>query len=299
MSTLMSQRFRSQPDQIPYERLFRTFGRAFRPDLPLWKQYYYYLYSLVHGDLGTSIVLYPAPVFHVIARSAPYTLGLLIPAVALSWLAGTKLGAMAAQKKRLDNTVLPISYALAACPYMWLAAIMSWLFAFVLGIFPTTAAYDATISKQWSIAFALNILKHWFLPFATLFLVAFGVWVIGMRSMIVHELDADYLRYLDTLGAPDKLKRKYAYRNALLPQISGLALQLGGVMGGAIVTEIIFAYPGIGDLLFRGLMSRDYFLVQGIFLFVIVGIVITSFVADIVYVIMDPRVRIGMQGGRA
>ncbi len=142
-----------------------------------------------------------------------------------------------------------------------------------------------------------SFLYHWILPFSALFLVAFGGWAIGMRNMIIYELEADYSNYLAALGAPTKLVRKYAYRNALLPQITGLALALGAVVAGAIVVEIVFSYPGLGTLTLSAIQNRDYFLIQGIFLFLIIGVLIANFVIDVAYVVIDPRTRVGMQGG--
>jgi len=116
-----------------------------------------------------------------------------------------------------------------------------------------------------------------------------------MRNLIIYELDADYSRYLQSLGAPGKLVRKYAYRNALLPQLTGLALSLGVIVAGALVTEVVFSYPGLGFLALQAINNRDYFLLQGIFLFVIVGVLVANFLIDIVYVMVDPRVRLGME----
>jgi peptide/nickel transport system permease protein len=127
----------------------------------------------------------------------------------------------------------------------------------------------------------------------------FGGWAIGMRNMIIYELESDYSRYLETLGAPQSLIRKYAFRNAMLPQITGLALQLGVIVAGALVTEIVFSYPGVGSLLFASVQNEDYFLLQGIFMFIIVGVLLANFVVDIVYVIVDPRTRVAMRGGTA
>ena len=137
------------------------------------------------------------------------------------------------------------------------------------------------------------------MPFLSLFLVMFGGWAIGMRNMIIYELDADYSRYLGALGAPSKLVRRYAFRNAVLPQITGLALALGVIIAGALVTEIVFSYPGIGKLLLAAVQNKDYFLLQGIFLFVIIGVLVANFIVDIAYVIVDPRTRVGMTGGSA
>ena len=114
--------------------------------------------------------------------------------------------------------------------------------------------------------------------------------------MIIYELESDYANYLQALGAPQQLVRKYAFRNAVLPQMTGLALALGAVVGGALVTEIVFGYPGLGTLIITALQNQDYFLIQGVFLFIIIGVLIANFIVDIVYVIVDPRTRAGMQG---
>ncbi len=286
-------------DEHTYKLLYNQFAKGFRTDLPLYKQYYYFWVSLFHGDLGVSIMNFPTKVTTIIERSAPYTLGLLIPAILLSWYAGNKVGAMAARRKVLDNSVLPFSYALTATPYMWFAMVIAWLFAFIWQIFPGQGGYDYTAIQQWSWGFALNLAYHWFLPFLSLFLVAFGGWAIGMRNMIIYELESDYSHYLEALGAPRRLVRKYAFRNAMLPQITGLALQIGAVLAGALVTEIVFSYPGLGSQIFRAISTKDYFVIQGIFLFIIVGVLIANFIVDIVYVLVDPRTRIGMQGGQA
>jgi peptide/nickel transport system permease protein len=120
-----------------------------------------------------------------------------------------------------------------------------------------------------------------------------------MRNLVIYELETDYARYLRSLGASQRLVRKYAYRNAVLPQLSGLALALGVVVGGNIVTEVVFQYPGLGHLIFLAISDEDYFLLQGIFMFIIVGVLLANFVIDIVYVIVDPRTRLSMQGAPA
>jgi peptide/nickel transport system permease protein len=137
---------------------------------------------------------------------------------------------------------------------------------------------------------------HWFLPFASLFLVQFGGWAIGMRNLIIYELESDYSHYLEALGAPRKLIRSYAFNNAILPQLTGLALQIGVIVAGALATEVVFAYPGIGYLILQAIHNEDYFLLQGCFLFVVIGVLLANFIIDIAYVIVDPRTRAGMQG---
>ena len=281
------------------QHLYDSYMRSFNLDLPLWKQYWYFWVSLFHGDLGTSILQFPSTVSSIIVHAVPYTLGLLIPSILISWYVGNKLGALAARRKILDNTVLPLGYLLTATPYMWLAMVMVWVFAITLGWLPVGFAYSPTAGTGWTWAFISDLLQHWFLPFFSLFLVACGGWAIGMRNMIIYELESDYSHYLEALGAPRRLVRRYAFHNALLPQISGLALSLGAVIAGALVTEIVFSYPGLGYQIYRAITNADYFVIQGIFLFIIVGVLLANFLVDIVYVIVDPRTRIGMEGGQA
>jgi len=275
------------------------YTRAFGLDLPVWRQYLNFWKALFRGDLGISVYMFPTPVATVLRRAVPYDAFLLVPSILLSWYAGNKFGAFAARSKTLDNTLLPIGYILTATPYMWLGILLAWVFGIVLDIFPIAGAYSFQMRPHLSWTFVSSILKHWFLPFASLFLVMFGGWAIGMRNMIIYELEADYAHYLEALGAPRKLIRKYAFRNAVLPQITGLALQLGVIVAGALVTEVVFSYPGIGYLLLAAIQNQDYFLIQGCFLFINIGVLLANFAIDVAYVIVDPRTRLGMTGETA
>ena len=278
------------------EAMTGYYMEAFGLDVPLWQQYVNFWAAVLRGDLGVSIWLFPQPVTEVLVRAVPYTLALLLPAVLLSWWAGNRFGALAARNRLLDNTVLPLGYILRATPEMWLGILLVWLFGIQLGIFPIAGAYAFSLQPDWSWTFFRSLVRHWFLPFASLFIVYFGGWAIGMRNLIIYEYEADYARYLEALGAPRRLIRRYAFRNAVLPQITGLALQLGVVVGGALVTEIVFAYPGLGHLIFEAIRNQDYFLLQGAVLFIVVGVLIANFLIDIAYVIVDPRTRVGVMG---
>jgi peptide/nickel transport system permease protein len=295
--TLMS-RIQIQNPQVA-QHVYASYMRSFNLDLPLWKQYWYFWVSLFHGDLGTSIMQFPSPVWSIILHALPYTLGLLIPAILLAWYVGNKLGALAARRKVLDNTLLPVGYVMTATPYMWLAIVLVFVFGITLDLVPVGFAYSPTADRSWTWAFAFDYLHHWLLPFLSLFLVGLGGWAIGMRNMIIYEIESDYAHYLEAMGAPSRLIRRYAFRNALLPQITGLALSLGTVVAGALVTEIVFSYPGLGYQIYRAITNEDYFVIQGIFLFIIVGVLVANFIVDVIYVLVDPRTRIGMQGGEA
>jgi len=179
---------------------------------------------------------------------------------------------------------------------MWLGILLAWALGIVVHVFPFSGAYSLTMLPSFTWSFIWSLAVHWVLPFLSLFLVMFGGWAIGMRNLIIYELEADYSHYLQALGAPRRLVRRYAFDNAVLPQITGLALQLGVIVAGALVTEIVFAYPGIGYLILQAIQNEDYFLLQGCFLFIIIGVLLANFAIDIVYILVDPRTRIGMQG---
>jgi peptide/nickel transport system permease protein len=278
------------------EAMYAYYNGVFGLDLPHWQQYLNFWAALFKGNLGTSIYLFPTPVTEVILRAVPYDIALLLPAILLSWWAGNKFGAFAARSKKLDNTVLPAGYVLTGTPYMWLAILLAWAFGIVWRVFPIAGGYSFDLRPHLSWLFFSSLLQHWFLPFASLFLVQFGGWAIGMRNLIIYELESDYSHYLEALGAPRKLIRQYAFNNAVLPQLTGLALQIGVIVAGALATEVVFAYPGIGYLILQAIHNEDYFLLQGCFLFVVIGVLAANFIIDIAYVIVDPRTRTGMQG---
>ena len=290
----MLSRAMAHPEAI--DVMYGYFTRAFGLDVPVWQQYINFWIALFHGDLGTSVYMFPTPVVDILLRAVPYDVALLVPSILLGWWAGNRFGAFAARRKWLDNTILPVGYILTATPYMWLGILLAWVFGIVLDIFPIAGAYSYAMAPHLSWAFIGSVLKHWFLPFASLFLIEFGGWAIGMRNMIIYELEAEYSHYLEALGAPQRLVRNYAFRNAILPQLTGLALKLGVIVAGALVTEVVFSYPGIGSLLLAAIQNQDYFLIQGCFLFVIIGVLLANFMIDIAYVIVDPRTRVGMTG---
>lgn len=293
--SMLSRASVSDPEAL--ERMTNYYNEVFGLETPLHQQYFSFWAGLFRGELGISSMQYPEPVLDIILRAVPYTLGLLLPAIILSWILGNHFGAFAARSKGLDNSLLPFSYILTATPYMWLALLMAWAVGVVGGFLPTSGGYSLALMPAFSWEFISSALTHWVLPFLSLFIVALGGWAIGMRNMIIYELEADYSNYLQALGAPRRLIRRYAFRNAMLPQITGLAVQLGTVIAGALLTEIVFNYPGLGSLILRALNNNDYFVLQGTFLFVIIGVLIANFIIDIIYVLVDPRTRVQMTGG--
>ncbi len=287
-------RFATLPEsaKVVYSYLTKAFGL----DLPMWKQYINFWIAFFKGDLGISIYLYPKPVLDVLKSALPYSLGILIPSILASWFVGNTLGAIAARRKKLDSVMLPIMYFITGAPYLWLGILLAYFFGVVLRWFPIAGAYSFALRPHLSWLFILDYLKHWVLPFLSLFIVQLGGWAIGMRNMVIYELEANYVRYLETLGVSRKLIRKYAFRNAILPQVTGLALQLGTVIAGQVTTEVVFSYPGIGYILTQAILNQDYFLIQGCFLFIIIGVLIANFTVDLVYMVLDPRIRYSYGG---
>jgi len=281
--------------QILRSHLMKSFGM----DVPIFEQYINFWGAMFKGDLGVSINYFPKPVTEIIKDALPFDLLLTVPALLLSWVIGNKFGAFAARKKRMDNWVLPIWYIISAMPYLWLGILLSWTLGVNMDLFPVAGAYSFSREPSFSWEFIIDYLHHWVLPFLSLFIVQLGGWAIGMRNMIIYELEADYSRYMETMGMPQKLIRRYAYKNAILPQVTGLAIQVGLLVTGALTTEIVFSYPGIGYLLNQAILRQDYFLVQGCFLFIIIGVLLANFAIDIIYVFIDPRVRHSVGGDGA
>jgi peptide/nickel transport system permease protein len=286
-------------DTASYQSLYADFAKSFGLNVPLWQQYLDFWHGVLTGNMGISVSVLGASVTSLVFGAMPYTLALLVPAVLLSYTLGNRLGAAAARRKYLDNTVLPFGYVLQAIPYPWLALVIPYLLGSVWHLFPTSLGYSEGLVPTLDWTFIASLLDHWFLPFLTVFLVSLGGWSIGMRNLIIYELENDSARYLRALGASERVVRRYAYRNASLPQLSGLALQLGVVIGGNIVTEYAFQYPGLGTLIFKAISEQDFFLLQGIFIFIVIGVLIANFVIDLVFISVDPRTRLSMQGAGA
>lgn len=264
----------------------------FNLDQPLWEQYLNFWKSVFTLDFGISIIQFPTPVFDIIKRAIVYDLAVLFPAIILSWIVGNKLGAFSGTDKRVDNASMPFFYFLASSPYFWMAGIVVFFFGVVIGWFPISGAYGSTTSPAFTWNFIADFLHHWFLPFFTMFLVQLGGWAIGMRNMIMYEKSSNYSKYMETLGASKKLIRKYGFRNGVLPQVTGLALRIGRIVGGAITVQVVFNYPGLGRMMLDAVQNQDYFLMQGVFLTIVTMVLAANFIVDIVYMFIDPRVRL-------
>jgi peptide/nickel transport system permease protein len=281
------------------QKIYASYIAEFGLDKPLLAQFLTYLGNLTKGDLGKSFNQYPTPVMTLIMQALPWTLALQLPAILIGWIVGNILGALTAYKRGwTDRAVFPVSLFISSMPYYCLAIILVYLFAVVWKIFPAQGGYGYDLEPSLSWAFIKSAIEHYTLPFLSLTLIFIGGQAIGMRAMSVYELDADYVRYSRSLGVSDSSIIRYIFRNGMLPQITGLALSIGTMVSGALITEIVFSYPGIGTLLFRSIRTEDYSIVQGITLLIMVGVLLANFVVDIAYGFIDPRIRAAAAGER-
>jgi len=274
--------------QAVYEQYTKLFGT----DKPILEQYFIYLQNVIRGDFGYSISQYPRTVADVIKSSIWWTVALQFPAIIVGWILGNTLGALAAYLRRgFDKVLLPTSIFLSSIPAFGMAIILLAFFGVNLKWFPTSGgyAYDMVPSASWE--FVWSVIVHYQLPFWSIVLITVGGQAIGMRSMSIYELNADYVKYARFLGIKDSKIVRYVFRNAMLPQITGLALSFGTMVFGAVVAEIIFSYPGIGTTILTAVLGGDYPLISAVTLIIIVMVLVAFFALEILYGIIDPRIR--------
>jgi len=284
-------RFQGRVDPRALQALEIAFGIS---HASLWTQYFQYLNNLLHGDLGLSITYFPTPVSTVIAEDLPWTLGLVGTAAIISFIIGTLLGVIIAWKRGsfLDSILPPIMTFISAIPYFWFALIILYVLGFILNWFPLSGGYDTSIVPGLSPDYFVSILQHALLPAITIVVGSIAGWMLGMRNMMITTLTEDYVLMAKAKGLPERrVMLAYAARNAILPNITGFALSLGFVVGGALLTEIVFSYPGIGFALLQAVQNSDFALLQAIFLIIAIAVIAANFIADLVYVALDPRVR--------
>jgi peptide/nickel transport system permease protein len=259
----------------------------------LWGQYLQYWAHLLHGNLGTSLNYYPASVGSLVKAALPWTIGLVGTATVISFVLGTLLGVAAAWRRGswLDG-LLPAMTFFQAAPYFFVAILFVALFATKLGWFPENSGYaTTTLNPGFDWPFVSSVLQHAVLPAVTIVLASIAGWVIGMRNMMITTMDEDYVLLAEAKGLPTHRVISYAARNALLPSVAGFSLAIGFIVSGALLTEIVFSYPGVGYLLFSAIGSDDYPLLQGIFVIITFAVLLANLIADFVYAFLDPRTR--------
>ena len=257
-------------------------------------QYVHYLGDIFTGNFGTSLFFFPSPVSQVVRSAIFWTLGLVGVATILAFLLGTGVGIVAAWRRGglLDSIAPPVLVITSAIPYFWVGMIFIMVFGLKLNWLPWSGGADITATPGWNGDYIVNVLQHAILPGMALLITTIGTWVLTMRNNMVTTLAEDYVRMARAKGLPSRrIMLDYAARNAILPNLTGFAMSLGFVVGGAILIEYVFNYPGVGYMLLQAVQNEDYPLMQALFLLITVAVLVAILLADIATAIFDPRTR--------
>jgi peptide/nickel transport system permease protein len=278
------------PQQIEALRLAYGFTNA-----PLLQQYFQYLGHMLRGDFGLSISAYPAKVTTILSTALMWTVLLGIVTLLLSFVIGTLLGAVVAWRRGgvLDAVLPGVFNFIGSFPYFFLAMLALFIFGFIMKWFPMSHAYADTVSPGFTWPFISSVLTHLIMPAGTVILISVGGWLIGMRSTMVSVLAEDYIVMAEAKGLPQwQVMTRYAMRNAILPNFTQFGMSIGFILGGLILTELVFSYPGLGFYLVRSVTTHDYPLMQALFLMITLAVLGANLIVDLLYVRLDPRVRV-------
>lgn len=257
-------------------------------------QYVTYLGNVATGKFGISLYFYPTPVSHVVLRAIPWTLGLVGVTTTLAFVLGTGVGILAAWRRGggLDSVLPPVFVITSAIPYFWVGMMFILVFGVRLQWLPYTFAFDPSVTPSFSLPFIGNVLEHAVMPAAALLITTIGTWILIMRNTMISTLAEDYVRMARAKGLPGRrIMFDYAARNAILPNLTGFAMSLGFVVGGAILIEYVFDYPGVGYMLLQAVENEDHPLMQALFLLITVAVLLAILLSDIATALLDPRTR--------
>ncbi len=292
VAAIVSRLAQGMSDATGVQAIYQQYADQFGTNKPMITQFFLYVKNVLRGDFGFSFSQYPRTVADVLGASIGWTLALQFPAIIVGWLIGNTLGALAAYLKGgFDKVLMPVSIFISNFPAFGMAIIMLVIFGVGLEWFPTSGGYGFDMIPEFSWDFIWSVIVHYQLPFWSIVLISIGGQAIGMRSMSIYELNADYVKYARFMGIKDRKIIGYVFRNAMLPQITGLALSIGTMVGGALVAEIVFSYPGLGYTLLTGVMGQDYPLISASTLIITLMVLTANFLIEILYGIIDPRIK--------
>ncbi|MDH7487594.1 MAG: ABC transporter permease [Anaerolineae bacterium] len=292
VAAIVSRLAQGLSDATGVQAIYQQYTELFGTNRPMHEQFFIYVRNVLRGDFGFSFSQYPRTVASVIRSSIWWTVALQFPAIVTGWVIGNTLGALAAYLRGwFDKVLMPVSIFISNFPAFGMAIIMLVIFGVALGWFPTSGGYGFDLIPSFSWEFMWSVITHYQLPFWSIVLIAIGGQAIGMRSMSIYELNADYVKYARFMGIKDRKIVGYVFRNAMLPQITGLALAIGTMVGGALFAEIIFSYPGLGFTLYNGVMGQDYPLISAATLIITIMVLTANFLIEILYGIIDPRIK--------
>ncbi|CUN60985.1 ABC transporter permease [Clostridium disporicum] len=296
VSAIAARSVAGMTDSTAIQKVYEEYAEKFSINEPMTTQFFSFIKNAVKGDFGVSFSQYPRTVSDIIKSSVWWTVCLQLPAILVGWILGNLLGAVAAYRKGIfDKGILPIFLFFSNVPAFGMAIILLFVFAVNLGWFPTSGGYGYELIPNASFTFFKSIIYHYQLPFWSIVLITVGGQAIGMRSMSIYELNADYVKYSRFLGIKDRKITKYVFRNAMLPQITGLAMSIGTMIGGALVAEIIFSYPGLGTTILNAIKGRDYPLISACTLIITIMVLLANLLVEILYGVIDPRIKASQQ----
>jgi peptide/nickel transport system permease protein len=275
------------------EKIIAAWRERFGLDDPLPIQYLEYLRSMLALDLGYSLAQFPVEVQDMVAQAIPWTIGLLTIATIISFILGSLIGALLAWRRTptLLRMFLPLTLTFTSIPFYILGIVLIYVFVFGLGLFPVSGGYESALAPGFNLAFIGSVIKHGTLPALSIVIASMGFWALGMRGMMITVEGEDYLTLARAKGLnPFRILFRYEIRNAILPQITALVLSLGSIVGGTVLVEYIFGYPGMGYLLYRGITNSDYTVIQGIVFILIVTTALAVLLIDLIYPLLDPRI---------
>lgn len=279
-------------DASAVQEIYKRYEEEFGTNKSMIEQFFIFCGNAIKGDFGTSFSQYPRKVSDIIGSAIGWTVALQLPAILVGWLLGNILGAVAAyMKKGFDKVLLPVSLFMSNVPAFGMAIILLVVFGVTLKWSPIAGGYAYDMIPNMSWKFIASVIEHYQLPFWSIVLVSIGGQAVGMRSMSIYELNADYVKYARFLGIKDRKIVGYVFRNAMLPQVTGLALSIGTMIGGALVAEIIFSYPGLGSTMYAAVTAADYPLISATTLIITIMVLLATFLLDIIYGFIDPRVK--------
>ncbi|MGO7668534.1 ABC transporter permease [Rhizobium ruizarguesonis] len=284
-----------QSDPNAIELMRQSLRELYGMEGSIWQQYVHFWLRLATGDLGPSLSAFPTPVSTIIMRSLPWTIGLMTVSTIITFVLGNAIGALAGyyRKDMVLKAVSLVFIALLPIPYYILAFVLLIVFGYLWPVLPINGGYEMNANLDLSFALVFDILKHSILPALSLIMVGAGSWLIGMRALVSNIITEDYVVFAELGGVPKrKILRSYIARNAMVPQFTGLAMSLGAIFNGTVITEIVFGYPGIGNLLIEAVHAGDYSLVLGLSALSIVGVAAAVFIIDILSPLIDPRIKV-------
>ena len=287
---------------VDAQQMIETYNRLFGLDKPLWQQYVTYITNVARLDFGYSINQYPRTVMEIIVARGRITLPFVSIAVVIAFTIGILLGALLGWNKSprwMGKVIVPPLMVLSSVPSFLVALILIYFAAFRWKLFPLGDPYPNTMTENWgNPKFLLAYGYHAVLPIMSIVFVEASGWALGMRAMMVTVEGEDYTTFAEAKGLKNsRIFFRYLIRNALLPSLTGLALRLGFIITGAAVTETFFNYSGIGSTLNTAISTFDYFVIYGIAIIMVMSIAFATFIMDMIYPLLDPRISYRAQRG--